>query len=204
MAHNNTEIEAKFYVLDLKKIEKRLQSLGAKQIVARQFEYNLRYDDDKNSLSRSGKVLRLRRYDDVRLTFKGPGNSENGVLSRSEIELVVNDFDSARLFLEGLGYHVNIVYEKFRAMYELEERLVTLDELPYGKFVEIEGDSPEAVREFAQKLGLQPQAAIPTSYHSLFDRFCRNRRLKLKNLCFAEFDGLEVSPRDLDVFPADS
>ena len=148
MAHNNTEIEAKFYVLDLKKIEKRLQSLGAKQIVARQFEYNLRYDDDKNSLSRSGKVLRLRRYDDVRLTFKGPGNSENGVLSRSEIELVVNDFDSARLFLEGLGYHVNIVYEKFRAMYELEERLVTLDELPYGKFVEIEGDSPEAVREF--------------------------------------------------------
>jgi adenylate cyclase class 2 len=203
MSGNQQEIEAKFYVRDLASVEKRLQDLDAKLIVPRQFEYNLRYDDEKNSLTGERKVLRLRRYDDVRLTFKGPGKSENGVLSRTEIELIVNDFESARLFLEGLGYHVTIVYEKYRAMYELEGRLVTLDELPYGKFVEIEGDNPEAVRDLAQRLGLQPKAAIPMSYHSLFDRFCFNREMELKNLSFAEFEGINVRPADLEVTPAD-
>ena len=69
MSANGQEIESKFYVRDLKAIESRLLTLGATCSVPRGFEYNLRFDDAQNSLNRQHKVLRLRKFDDVRLTF---------------------------------------------------------------------------------------------------------------------------------------
>ena len=204
MSANEREIEAKFLVQSLDVIEQRLLSLGADLLVPRQFEYNLRYDDPKNSLRHEGKVLRLRRYNYTRMTFKGPGVREDGVLSRSEIEIIIDDFEAACCLLEGLGYHASIVYEKYRAMYQLQGRLITLDELPYGTFIEIEGNSPEDVRQFAQKLGLNPQAAIATSYNGLFDRICASRQLTLKNISFSEFEGLQITPEDMRARFADA
>ncbi len=204
MTKNNTEIESKFYVRQLAPIQKRLQALEAKCLVPRQFEHNLRFDDENHTLSRTGQVLRLRQYDDVRLTYKGPGQRMQGALARTEIEMVVNDYASARLFLEALGYRAFITYEKYRAIYQLGEQIITIDELPYGNFVEIEAETPHAIGQTAQQLGLRPETAIPTSYQGLFDRVCKNRQLSLKNLSFEEFQGLEISPQDLEVVPADS
>jgi adenylate cyclase class 2 len=203
MSNNHQEIEAKFYVRDLAALEARLVALGAECLVARGFEYNLRFDNHGNTLQRSHKVLRLRKFDDIRLTFKGPGERLGGALSRTEIELIVNDFDTGVKFLESLGYHIAAVYEKYRAMYTLGASLVTLDELPYGKFVEIEGENPEQISALAQKLGLNPAAAIPASYQGLFERVRENLNLPAKNLAFSEFAQLQLSAADLGVEPAD-
>ncbi len=203
MSNNQQEIESKFYVRALEPIEVHLKTLGAVCIAPRQFEYNLRFDDAQANLQRQHKVLRLRRFDDVRLTFKGPGQRIENALSRTEIELVVHDFESARAFLEGLGYHTVMVYEKFRAMYNLEGALITLDELPYGNFIEIEGDSPATIAALAQKLGLNPQAAIPLSYQGLFERVKAARGLTAQDLSFSGFEGLQISALDLGVTPAD-
>lgn len=203
MTKNNQEIESKFYVRDLAAIEARLATLGAVCAVPRGFEYNLRFDNHGNTLQRAHKVLRLRKFDDIRLTFKGPGERVGGALARTEIELVVNDFDSAQKFLEGLGYHVAAVYEKYRAMYTLGEAMITLDELPYGKFVEIEEENPEAIRVLAQKLGLKPETAIPASYQGLFEQVKAAKNLTAKNLAFWEFAKIQLSAADLGVEPAD-
>ncbi len=203
MANNHQEIESKFYVRSLETIEGRAQDLGAVCIVQRQFEYNLRFDDAQNNLERERKVLRLRKYDDVRLTYKGPGQQLDGALARTEIELIVDNFEAAELFLQGLGYHVEVIYEKYRCLYQLGKTLITLDELPYGKFVEIEGENPRAITALAQKLGLNPAAAIPASYQGLFERVKKSRKLNLQHLTFAAFAGLRISPSDLDVLPAD-
>ena len=57
----------------------------------------------------------------ARFTFKGPSEEEEGgILSRQEIEFVVGDFESAKQFLEALGYEVVVFYEKFRTTYELK------------------------------------------------------------------------------------
>ncbi len=203
MTTNHQEIESKFYVRNLAPIESRLQSLGAACIVPRGFEYNLRYDDPEGSLQRERKVLRLRKFDDTRLTFKGPGENVGGALARTEIELIVNDFENAKLFLAGLGYHIAAIYEKYRAIYELDGALITLDELPYGRFVEIEAESLEAITTLARKLGLKPKNAIPASYQGLFEQLKKTKNLSMSHLTFKAFKGLQIFPDELGIRPAD-
>ena len=98
------EIEAKFYVRDLKKIESRLQDLEARLIQPRVLETNTRFDLPDARLRSEGRVLRLRQDMEARLTYKGAGKSEQGIVNRTEIEFVVGDFEQAKLFLEALGY----------------------------------------------------------------------------------------------------
>jgi adenylate cyclase class 2 len=204
MTINNQEIESKFYVRDLAAIEERIKSFGAVCSVPRGFEYNLRFDNPGHTLQRQHKVLRLRKFDDVRLTFKDAGERIDGALSRTEIELVVDNFDSAQKFLEFLGYHVAAVYEKYRAMYTLGSAMITLDELPYGKFVEIEAENPQQIKELALQFGLNPQAAIPLSYQGLFERVKADKNLSARNLAFWEFEKIQLSAADLGVTPADA
>ncbi len=203
MSNNNLEIESKFYVRNLAIIETRLNLLGATCIVPRIFEYNLRFDNQAHSLQRQHKVLRLRKSDDIRMTYKGAGERVGGALSRTEIELVVNDFDTAKKLLESLGYHVAAAYEKYRAMYKLGGSVIALDELPYGKFVEIESESPEEIFILAKKLELNPEAAIPASYQGLFEQIKIAMNLPAKNLTFWEFEKIKVSADELGVEPAD-
>jgi hypothetical protein len=88
-------------------------------------------------------------------------------------------------------------------MYDFVGAVVTLDELPYGHFVEIEGESPEAITKIALKLGLKAEAAIPASYQGLFEQLKAHKDLLAKNLTFWEFKNIHVTPEDLGVFPAD-
>ncbi|GAB4503004.1 MAG: class IV adenylate cyclase [Anaerolineales bacterium] len=198
------EIEAKFYVHHLPAIAARLQALGALCVVPRQLETNLRFDDPQRRLQAEHKVLRLRRYDEARLTFKRGKKSENGVSTREEIEVSVSNFEQTRVLLEGLGFQVFFTYEKYRAMYEMETASITLDELPFGNFVEIEAESGAAIRCLAERLGLNPAAASAESYQGLFERLKNTHGLTAQNLTFDEFSGLKISPETLQLTPADS
>lgn len=196
MSQNNQEIEAKFAVRDLAPIQARLLEMRAVCMVPRQMEFNLRYDAPDGHLSATGQVLRLRRYDDIRMTYKGPGLRTDGVLERTEIETTLGDFDSARQILESLGYTPIFLYEKYRAIWRLGENQVMLDEMPFGKFIEIESASADEVRGLARQLGLNPYAAIPASYQSLFERAKASRRLTFNDITFANFAGIRVEPED--------
>lgn len=201
---NNQEIEVKFYVKDLKRLEARLLELGAALIQPRVHESNVRFDLPDGSLRAGNRVLRLRRADDVRLTYKGQGESVNGVLTRDEIEFTVGDFDKARLFLEALGYAQIAVYEKFRATYELGDTHIMLDELPYGDFVEIEGPGVDSIQLTAIRLGLDMDAAVDAGYLSLYKRFAATRQLDPAQLTFAALTDFTPSPEMLGVRPADA
>ena len=211
---NGQEIEVKFYVNDLKRLEARLLELGAALIQPRVLESNIRFDLPDGSLRAGSRVLRLRRAEDVRLTYKGKGQSINGVLARDEIEFTVGDFETARQFLEALGYAQIAVYEKFRATYEMQTSEVfgdfgsrvhiMLDELPYGKFVEIEGPGVDSIRLTATRLGLDWEAAVDAGYLTLFKRFCAGRQLDPAKLTFAALTDFTPSPEMLGVRPADA
>jgi adenylate cyclase, class 2 len=209
------EIEAKFYVRRLAEIEKRLQQLGANLIQPRTQETNWRFDTPQGDLRRDGRALRLRRDQGVHLTYKGQSENQSGALSRREIEFSASDLDSARKFLEALGYDVVFIYEKYRTTYSLSPRPTViskspkghdihfmLDELPYGNFVEIEGES-DALEPAAMELGLAWKTAIPASYHVLFERLCETRTLSFRDLTFENFKTIQILPADLGVNPAD-
>ena len=214
MSPNEKEIEAKFYVLDLDRIKSRLLSLEARLMQERILETNIRFDLPDGGLSSEGRVLRLRHDTDARLTYKGSSSSEQGVLSRTEIEFVVEDFEKARQFLEALGYRRFFYYEKYRTTFELQtsevlktsevSAQIMLDELPYGNFVEIEGKDIESIQEIAKRLNLKMDNAVTSSYHMLFIRMCTNYlKLDSTELSFNALQGLTISSEDLSVQPAD-
>ncbi len=203
MSDRGQETEAKFYVLHLDKITARLAELQARLIQPRVLETNLRFDLPDASLSSKGQVLRLRRDTKARLTYKGASQNKSGVLDRQEIEFVVDDFEKARQFLEALGYQQSMVYEKYRATYELKNTSIMLDELPYGDFVEIEGETEEQIQAVSKKLNLDWNAAIETSYTGLFENVKKLLRLSFQDLSFKNFEGIKVASDQLNVRAAD-
>jgi adenylate cyclase class 2 len=197
------ETEAKFYVQDLERVKSQLEKLGSQLIQGRVLETNIRFDLPGARLRAEGRVLRLRRDTDVRLTYKSASTREQGVLSREEIEFVVEDFDKAKRFLEALGYQKLVYYEKYRTTYEWNKTHIMLDELPYGNFVEVEGETIEAIRLVTDQLNLNWTTAIGTSYNALFDRVQRALNLSFQDLSFANFEGINVQASDLGVYAAD-
>lgn len=194
---NGQETEVKFYVNDLERVEGRLRALGAQLIQPRVHETNLRFDLPDGSLRAAGQVLRLRMDTQARLTYKGPSERLDGVLSRAEYETEVGDFETVQRILQALGYIVSATYEKFRTTYEWEGIHVMLDELPYGDFVEIEAASVERLQAASKTLGLDFEAAIPASYLALFENLCQKRGLDASHLTFEAVQKDEISPQDL-------
>jgi adenylate cyclase class 2 len=203
MSGDEREIEIKLYLSDLPAFQKRLEALGARLVQPRVHEFNLRFDTPSGDLTRSSQVLRLRRDIANHVTYKGPDTDLKGVRSRQEIEFSVDDFESARALFEALGYHVSVAYEKHRATYSLDHVLVMLDQLPYGDFAEIEGPDAGSIRAAAHKLGVDWEARIARSYLALFEGLRNRINLPFRHLTFENFTGMEVSPAELGVRPAD-
>ena len=212
MSNTQQETEAKFYVRDLDKITARLHELEAPLIQRRVLETNIRFDLPDASLRSEGRVLRLRRDTEARFTYKGASTNEQGVLSRTEIEFTVGDFEKAKKFIEALGYQKLLYYDKYRTTYALESDSllsglqschIMLDELPYGNFVEIEGENSEMIRAIADQLNLNWDTAIGTSYTALFERARKVLRFVFRDLSFENFADIQVTVSDLGVHAAD-
>lgn len=197
------ETEVKFYVKDLPRIETRLLEMKARLIQTRVHEINYRYDTPDGKLRKDFNVLRLRKDAEAKFTFKGPGVEHEGVIRRREIEFTVGDFEAAKQFLEALGYLPTVFYEKFRATYELNEVQVMLDELPYGNFVEIEGESVGSIRKTADGLGLRWDSMVKAGYHFLFEQMAEKYNLDPSQLSFAVFGHLKISVEDISIEAAD-
>ncbi len=196
------ELEVKFYLANRQAMEELLSSLG--QIIApRVLEINLRFDTVDRSLTSSGRLLRLRQDTRTRVTYKGEGRSESGANLRQELEFSVSDFATARALFEALGYQVYMIYEKYRTTYKLENAEVVLDELPTGDFLEIEGPDAQSIQRISTKLRLNWDARIVESYTVLFERLKQHLGLKFRDLSFANFKGMEITPDQMGIIIAD-
>jgi adenylate cyclase, class 2 len=200
---NGQETEVKFYVRDLQKIEMRLHDLKAQLIQPRTHESNIRFDKANGELRKSNRILRLRQDDKSRFTFKGPNTEKEGVVSRQEIEFAVDNFESAKQFLEALDFEEIVYYEKYRITYELNDMHIMLDELPYGLFVEIEGEDIDGIRSITNQLGLNWDATVKAGYHALFERIAPKLNLDSSKLTFTALEQTNVTAADLMVTHAD-
>jgi adenylate cyclase class 2 len=186
------EIEIKLYTPDLTAIQRRLETVGARLTAPRVFERNIRYDTADKRLSERGVIVRLRHDTRTRLTYKEGGTTlESGLFARFEAEVEVSNFDTMHVILEKLGFVPSMIYEKYRTTYELHGAEVVLDEMPYGNFVEIEGDEaiiPKAVAA----LELANAARYNAGYAALFEQVRRNLGLTFRDLTFENFSGIIV------------
>lgn len=195
---NNLEVEVKFLVPDLANFRETLLAAGARLERPRVYERNVRYDTVDDRLLQRDELLRLRQDTVARLTFKGvdqsTGQSEAKV--REEIEVEVEDFDRVASIIKRLGYEPKQVYEKYRETFWLGEVEVVLDEMPFGNFVELEGEE-DVIKAAADRLGLDWNRRIVTNYLDLMARLKAYHNLSFDDLTFANFEGLPVSVADI-------
>jgi adenylate cyclase class 2 len=203
MAQNNQEIEVKFYINNLHEIHSHLLRMSAVAVQPRTHEINLRFDTPGGDLTQRMQVLRLRQDERVHITYKGPGQRSGGTYIRREIEFEASNFDSARLLFEALGYQVSLMYEKFRTTFDIGQVHVSLDEMPYGNFLEVEGPNPESIHQVSQTLELDWETRILDSYTTLFESLRARLGFNFRDLSFENFNKILVTPSDLNLKPGD-
>ena len=201
--HDNVEREAKFFIRDLNKIAQQIINLGGIVIQPRVLETNFRFDTPERELTASYQVLRLRQDTRTRLTYKGPANPNSEVNARLEYEVEIDDLNTAERILLALGYEVITIYEKYRASYSLDNVEISLDEMPYGEFIEIEGTDIQQIRQMAEKIDLKWEKRTSLSYLRIFSQVKERLGLSMRNLTFDDFSGLDIQPDHLQIQYAD-
>lgn len=194
----NLEVEVKFFVERLTAVRQRLLDLGAELHKPRVFERNVRFDTPDERLRLAGQLLRLRQDTAVRLTYKGipanPPASEAKV--REELEIAVSDFATAALICQRLGFQPLQTYEKYRETFLWNGVEIVLDEMPFGDFVELEGEE-SAIRETAVRLSLDWSKRLLTNYLALMGQVRQHFNLPFTDLTFVNFENLEIPLSDL-------
>jgi len=160
------EIEKKYRLTPQQREEilARLREIGAKRERS-DFEVNTLYAGE--SIDSERAVLRLRRVgDQAILTFKERLPSSSPIKHQLEDETTVGDADAMDAILESLGFNPIVIYEKRRERWNLDDSEIVVDELPFGLFMEIEGEEG-AIREIEKKLAIKRLKAETATYPSL-------------------------------------
>lgn len=190
----SVETEVKIHVPDRASIEAKLESIGAQLVSGRVFERNIRYDTAGGDLSERDVVLRLRQDERVRVTYKEAADPHDTLMRRTELETTVGDFDTFNAILNKLGYVTAMEYEKYRSTYHWGEVEIVLDEMPYGVFMEIEGEEA-AIEAALEALHLRWEKRWLTSYVALFSQMKAALGLTFRDLTFANFEGVQIPAR---------
>ncbi len=185
------ETEVKFHLQNIKPIRSIILELGADS-KGRVFETNLRYENKHNDLIKNKALLRLRKDTKTTLTFKsGLESEDNEFKSLRELEVEVSDFNRMKLILEALGFHKEQIYEKYRETLILNSTTICIDEMPFGIFLEIEGEK-QAIAGLAKKIGLDWSKRSILNYLELFERLKKELNLPFSDVTFANFEQIEI------------
>ena len=160
------EIEKKYRLTaeGAARLRARLREVGHEER-GEEFEVNTLYAGA--SLDPLTRVLRLRRVGErAVLTYKERGASPSAIKRHREEETEVADADALAVIFEALGYRPALIYEKQRTTWRVAETEVVVDELPFGLFVEIEGEE-EAIIIAERLLDLAEAEAVQESYPEL-------------------------------------
>lgn len=189
----NRETEIKLELTNgLAEILTRLEGLGFQIAAERVFESNVVLDTPDQNLRSHSELLRIRRVGRRGiLTYKGVPD-EGKHKSREEIEVSVPDPDNLELIFLRLGYAPSFRYEKYRTEYQRagEPGIVTVDETPIGKFLELEGD-PAWIDKTAALLGFSEMQFITKSYGRLYQDFRAATGTDAPDMVFVD-DGLHI------------
>ena len=193
---HNAEIELKFSIDDLARLQTRLPGLGFQLDTPRTFEENTLYDTPGRTLRLSKQILRVRRYGSIwTLTHKRqPLSRSDGDPTRYKIRLEtethVDDGPALGAIFEQLGYAPVFRYEKFRTEWSQSTPLIdgplftnaalsaevadpaprchlVIDETPIGNYAELEGP-PIWIDNTLASLGVDPATCRTDSYGRLF------------------------------------
>jgi adenylate cyclase, class 2 len=177
------EQEIKLSFDDIEAARQAVNAAGGRLVASRRLITDRLFDTTDSRLMREGATLRVRRDGDGGfLTFKGP-LQPGRVKSREELETAVGDAATVETVLTSTGFRAVFRSEKYREEYTVDEVKLTVDEVPFGVFVEIEG-APDAIDRMTERLGRTPSDHLLDSYPALWRRWCAAQGLAWGDMVF--------------------
>lgn len=176
----NIEIEERVLDIDVEKIIKKLESLGATKVGE---WHQKRYVYDFNPI-RENEWIRLRTNGEkVTLAYK---NIEDVSLSGTkELEIEVEDFEKTNELLNILGYMPKAFQENKRIRYLLEGTEVDIDFWPLiPAYLEIEGSSKEEVEKIENILEVDKEKITYLNCSDIYKSIYGIDSSKIKELKF--------------------
>lgn len=148
------EIEAKFLDVDFMALRSRLTDLGA--ICEQSMRLMRRAILQPPHMKQQNSYARVRdEGNKVTMTYKKFAD-ELTVDGAQEIEVMVSNFQDTVDILKSMGLTIDSLQESKRETWSLDGVEIALDEWPWLKpYIEIEGESVQAIQNVANKLGLQ-------------------------------------------------
>jgi adenylate cyclase class 2 len=148
-----------------------LKDSGA-EYAGKAFEENIIYGGE--SLDRQTAILRIRTIEDKAiLTFKRRIENISDIKRQIEHESEFTNPTALMEILNLLGFVPKLIYEKRRETWSTYDTEIVIDELPFGLFMEIEGEET-AIRETEVQLGINDLEAVMETYPQLTVRFGKN------------------------------
>lgn len=145
------EIEAKFVNVNIDDVRSGLKRIGA--VLKHPMRDMQRVTIDTPELKKKNAFVRIRNEGDkTTITYKQFNSlSLDGV---KEIEVSVNDFDTAVMLFKEAGLAYGSLQESRRETWKLDDVEVVIDEWPWlNPYIEIEAPSEDLVVSTAIKLG---------------------------------------------------
>ncbi len=163
------EVEATFLSVDKEIARNKLKKVGFE---LRNPEYLMRrktFDFSRIAPNRNkwGRV----RQESGKVTMTVKEVRGSGINDVYEIELVVNDFDTAVAFFEACDIPAKAFQENMREVWSRNDVEVTIDTWPgLNPFVEIEAEVEEVVREVSRELGFNFDKAVFGSIDLVYEK----------------------------------
>ena len=164
----NNEIEAQFLDINKDEIRAGLEKIGAKCVKPEVLMQRVVFDTGPHTFARvrdegGGKIV---------MTYKNVAD-DTSILGTKEVNLTVDDYKDAVLFLKNCGLRIKAEQESYREIWEYDEVEICIDTWPWiPTFIEIEGPSEESVWDVAGKLGLTREQAkfgsVDTTYQHYY------------------------------------
>lgn len=153
-----TEIEAKFLNIDIDEMRQRLHAAAATCEQPMRLMRRVLFETEE--MNKRHAYLRLRdEGDKISLTFKQ--FEENSLTGAKEREITVSDFDTTVAILEEFDLHYHTFQESKRETWKYGEVEVVIDEWPWiSPYIEIEGETEDAVVQAAHELGFDWKDAV--------------------------------------------
>lgn len=162
-----TEFELRILEINHEELCKKLESLGAEykfSALQKRYVYDVKPKNDH-------KWIRL-RTDGMTSTLTIKDIQKKSIDGTKELEIEVNDFECTNEILENLGFHNRGFQENKRTRYILDGVELDLDKWPMiPEYLEIEGESEEAVYNCIEKLGYKQEDTVALDVASIYDHY---------------------------------
>ena len=177
----NTEFEVRILEIDVDKITKKLESLGAVKkfdYLQRRYVYDFIPKQDK-------KWIRLRTNGEVTtLTIKDIVSEK--IDGTKELEIEVDDFEKTNLILNELGYRPKGYQENRRCQYLLDGVEIDMDSWPFiPTYLEIEGKCEKEVYQTLNRIEIDKEKITTKDVEGIYSDYGYDLE-KMKNLVFEE------------------